>query len=114
DRSSYTIESIVRNDISTPLTTRISRRAIFRGLMAGLLGTRHIHAQSPGPRGPGDGGRVRSKPRPLAKDAVTHDWTAFLGPTHNAVSTETKLSRRLPPPLIWAFPRGSGYPSPAV
>jgi hypothetical protein len=96
------------------LTTLISRRAIFRGLMAGLLGTRHVHAQSPGRRSLGEGGRVRSKPRPLAKDAVTHDWTAFLGPTHNAVSTETKLSRRLPPPLIWEFTRGSGYASPAI
>jgi outer membrane protein assembly factor BamB len=86
------------------LTTRISRRAIFQGLMAGLLGLRHVDAQS----------RVQSKPRPLAKDAVTHDWPAFLGPTHNAVSTETKLSRRLPPPLIWEFTRGSGYASPAI
>ena len=86
------------------MTTRISRRAIFQGLMAGLLGAGRVHAQT----------RVRSKPRPLAKDAVTHDWTSFLGPTHNAVSTETKLSRRLPPPLIWEFPRGSGYASPAI
>src|SRR6185436_18850844 len=83
------------SDRSSPLTTRISRRAIFRGLMAGLLGTRHLHAQSR--QSPAEGGRVRSTPRPLAKDALTHDWTAFLGPTHNAVSTETKLSRRLPP-----------------
>jgi outer membrane protein assembly factor BamB len=86
------------------MTTRISRRAIFQGLMAGLLGLRHVDAQSP----------VQSKPRPLAKDAVTHDWPAFLGPSHNAVSTETKLSRRLPPPLIWEFSRGSGYASPAI
>ena len=82
--------------------------------MAGLLGTRHADAQSPGRPSLGESGRVRSKPRPLAKDAVTHDWPAFLGPTHNAVSTETKLSRRLPPPLIWEFTRGSGYASPAI
>src|SRR5262245_4352888 len=82
--------------------------------MAGLLGTHHVRAQSPGRQSLGEGGRVRSTPRPLAKDAVTHDWTAFLGPTHNAVSTETKLSRRLPPPLIWEFTRGSGYASPAI
>ena len=24
--------------------------------------------------------RVHAKPKPLAKDAVTHDWTSFLGP----------------------------------
>ena len=45
---------------------------------------------------------------------MTHDWTAFLGPTHNAISTETKLARRLPPPLIWEFTRGTGYASPAI
>ena len=85
-------------------TAPISRRAILQGLMAGVLGTRAAVGQS----------RVRSKPAPLAKDAVTHDWTAFLGPTHNAISTETRLSRRLPPPLIWEFTRGSGYASPAI
>ena len=58
--------------------------------------------------------RVYGKPRPLAKDAVTHDWRAFLGPSHNAVSTETRLSRTLPPPLIWEFAKGTGYASPAV
>ena len=84
--------------------TLISRRAIFQGLVAGLLSPRHVLAQS----------RVLSKPRPLAPDAVTHDWTAFLGPTHNAVSTETRLTRRLLPPLIWEFTRGSGYASPAI
>ena len=54
------------------------------------------------------------RPKPLAKDAVTHDWTAFLGPTHNAISTETKLSRRLPPPLVWELTKGTGYASPAI
>jgi hypothetical protein len=82
----------------------ISRRAILHGLMAGVLGTRAAVAQS----------RVRSKPAPLASDAVTHDWTAFLGPAHNATSTETKLSRRLPPRLVWEFNKGSGYASPAI
>ena len=58
--------------------------------------------------------RVARKPKALAKDAVAGDWTAFLGPTHNAVSPETKLSRALPPPLIWEFPKGEGYTSPAI
>ena len=53
-------------------------------------------------------------PRPLADDAVTHDWASFLGPTHDAVSTETRLSRRLPPPLLWELTTGSGYASPAI
>ena len=38
--------------------------------------------------------RVHAKPKPLAKDAVTHDWPSFLGPSHNGVSTETRLSPR--------------------
>src|SRR2546426_1033248 len=82
----------------------ISRRAIFEGLIGNVLGTCFVGAQT----------RLLSKPKPLAKDAVTHDWTAFLGPTHNAISTETRLSRRLPPPLIWEFTKGTGYASPAI
>ena len=82
----------------------ISRRAIFEGLIGNVLGTRPVFAQT----------RILSKPKPLAKDAVTHDWTAFLGPTHNAISTETRLSRTLPPPLIWEFTKGTGYASPAI
>jgi len=58
--------------------------------------------------------RVTRPPRPLAAGAVTHDWPSFLGPSHDGVSTETKLSRTLPPPLVWEFSRGSGYASPAV
>src|SRR5688500_10276902 len=84
--------------------TLISRRAILQGLIANLLRTPPVFGQT----------RVLSKPKPLAKDAVTHDWTAFLGPTHNAVSTETRLSRTLPPPLIWEFTKGTGYASPAI
>jgi outer membrane protein assembly factor BamB len=85
-------------------TTLISRRAIFEGLFAGVIGLRPAFGQT----------RVRAKPAPLANDAVTHDWTAFLGPMHNATSTETRLSRRLPPRLIWEFTKGSGYASPAI
>jgi len=84
--------------------TLISRRAIFGALLVNAVGTRVGSAQA----------RVLSKPKPLPAGAVTHDWTAFLGPTHNAVSTETRLSRTLPPPLVWEFPRGTGYASPAI
>ena len=80
-----------------------TRRALFQGLLAHALAARS-HAQT----------RLHRKPKPLAKDAVTHDWTTFLGPTHNAVSTETRLSRALPPPLIWEFPKGTSYASPAI
>jgi outer membrane protein assembly factor BamB len=58
--------------------------------------------------------RTHRSPRPLAPDAVTHDWTSFLGPAHNAVSTETRLSRAFPPPLVWEMTKGDGYTSPAV
>lgn len=59
--------------------------------------------------------RGRLKGGPLARDAVTHDCTAFLGPTHNAmISTETKLSHKIPPPLVWTFTKGTGYASPAI
>ncbi|MEZ5354413.1 MAG: PQQ-binding-like beta-propeller repeat protein [Bryobacteraceae bacterium] len=58
--------------------------------------------------------KVHRKPRGLSASATVHDWTTFLGPAHNATSTETKLSRKLPPPLVWEFRKGTGYASPAI
>ena len=58
--------------------------------------------------------QVRRNPKALPAGAVTHDWPIFLGPTHNGVSTETKLSRKLPPPLVWEFSKGTSYASPAI
>jgi outer membrane protein assembly factor BamB len=81
----------------------LTRRALFHGLLAHALAARS-EAQT----------RVHGKPKPLAKNAVTHDWASFLGPAHNATSTETRLSRALPPPLVWEFPKGTSYTSPAV
>lgn len=97
----------------------LSRRSAIGALAAPLLAAREASGRQP-PR-PGGGGQpgaapaiVHRAPRPLAPDARTHDWTSFLGPTHNAVSTETRLSRTLPPPLVWELPAGSGYASPAI
>src|SRR5689334_10259565 len=82
----------------------ISRRALLLSALAQPLLAGSARAQV----------RVFTKPKPLPAGAVTHDWVSFLGPTHNAVSTETKLSRTLPPPLVWEFPKGTSYSSPAI
>lgn len=58
--------------------------------------------------------RVHRGPKALSPGAVTDDWPAFLGRAHNAVSIETKLTRILPPPLVWEFPKGTGYASPVI
>ncbi len=61
--------------------------------------------------------RFHSKPKALSKDAVTHDWRSFLGPTHNGVSTETRLLKtfgREGPRLVWEMNTGQGYSSPAI
>jgi len=79
-----------------------TRRALLGGL--GLLAADTARAQA----------KVYRKPKKLAGKAVTHDWPSFLGPTHNAVSSETNLRRKLPPPLVWELPKGTGYASPAV
>jgi outer membrane protein assembly factor BamB len=50
----------------------------------------------------------------MSGDAVAQDWPSFLGPFHNATSTETNLTRRLPPPLLWEVVKGEGYAAPAV
>ena len=82
----------------------ISRRAMLQALVAQTLAAGTASGQA----------RVHRPPKPLSADAVTHDWASFLGPSHNAVSTETKLSRTLPPPLVWELAKGSGYASPAI
>jgi outer membrane protein assembly factor BamB len=82
----------------------LTRRTLMQALIAQPLIAGLAQAQV----------RVVAKPKPLSVGAVTHDWTSFLGPTHNAVSTETKLTRTLPPPLVWEFPKGTSYSSPAI
>ena len=60
---------------------------------------------------------MHAKPKPLPPNAVSHDWVSFLGPTHNAMSTETKLLREWPkgaPTLLWEMRKGTGYSSPAI
>jgi outer membrane protein assembly factor BamB len=57
------------------------------------------------------------KPKPLPAGAVTHDWTSFLGPAHNGMSTETRLLKAWPkggPKLVWEMKKGTGYTSPAI
>ena len=58
-----------------------------------------------------------SQPKPLHPEAVTHDWASFLGPTHNAVSTETHLLKDFGdsgPTLVWELEKGTSYASPAI
>ena len=61
--------------------TTISRRVLLQTLASAGLAVENSRAQSTAAR----------LPRPLSADATTHDWPSFLGPTHNAVSTETYL-----------------------
>ena len=84
------------------MRTGLSRRQLLIGM--GALAMRGAYGET----------RVHRQPKPLPKGAVTHDWPSFLGPSHNAVSTETMLSRKLPPPLVWEFDKGTGYASPAI
>src|SRR6188472_3445270 len=84
--------------------THMSRRGLIGALLVQPLLLRRADAQL----------RAAGKPKPLPPGAVTHDWPSFLGPFHNATSTETKLTRALPPPLVWEFVKGEGYVSPAV
>src|SRR4051794_9546339 len=83
---------------------RMSRRSLLQALAAQALTVGAAWGQT----------RVHGAPRPLAPGAVTDEWPAFLGPSHNAVSRETRLSRVLPPPLVWEFAKGTGYASPCI
>ena len=58
-----------------------------------------------------------AKPKPLSKDAVTHDWKNFLGPTFDCKSAETKLLKKFPkagPQIVWELTTGNGYASPSI
>ena len=76
-------QSAVSVDSQRAQRMGITRRVLLQALVAQVI-RGDAFAQA----------RVHAKPKPLAKDAVTHDWTAFLGPAHNAVSTETGSAGR--------------------
>lgn len=60
---------------------------------------------------------VHAAPRPLAADAVVHDWRSFGGPRHDMTSTETRLSVTWPaagPVKVWERRKGTGYSAPAI
>jgi outer membrane protein assembly factor BamB len=82
----------------------LTRRRLLQAAIAPTLLPRLARGQA----------RAVGTPKPLSPDAVTHDWASFLGPTHNGVSSETHLSRELPPPLVWEYPKGTSYSAPAV
>jgi len=56
----------------------ISRRALLQAVLVQSVMTGIARGQA----------RVVAKPKPLPAGAVTDDWAAFLGPTHNAVTSE--------------------------
>ena len=56
-------------------------------------------------------------PKPLPDGAVTEDWMDFLGPSHNAISRETRLLSKFDesgPNIVWEVEKGEGYAAPAV
>lgn len=64
---------------------------------------------------PNPDARFHAAPKALSPDAKVHDWASFLGPTHNAVSTETNLLDDLSRlKIVWEVTRGSGYAAPAI
>src|SRR5438128_6760579 len=72
----------------------------------------HAEAAMPAPEPMAQPGLTfHGPPRPLAAGAVTHDWRCFLGPTHNAGSTETPLLKRFgkgAPALVREVEKGAG------
>ncbi len=56
-------------------------------------------------------------PKALSPDAVTSDWTEFLGPYGTSVSPETHLLKEWPeggPTLVWELEKGNGYSAPSI
>ena len=96
--------SLIRRGRNRRVMNIITRRAMLQALAGQALIAGAARGQPV----------AGAPPRPLSPNAVTHDWPSFLGPSHNAVSTETHLSRDLPPPLVWELEKGDGYTSPAI
>jgi len=72
---------------------------------------------SPLPPRAQEGLKFHAEPKALSANAVTHDWRDFLGPTHNAVSSESPLLERFGPngpPIVWEVTKGQGYASAAI
>ncbi|MSV28464.1 MAG: hypothetical protein EXQ52_06935 [Bryobacterales bacterium] len=76
-----------------------------------------VPAMEPVPAKPNPDIKFHGKPKPLPPGAVTHDWKSFLGPTHNAISTETRLLHDWPrggPKMVWEMRKGTSFTSPAI
>ena len=70
-----------------------------------------------GPTGAFDRQTFHAAPKPLSKDAKTSDWPRVLGPTDDAISPETHLSKKwaaAEPKTVWEVAMGEGYNSPAI
>lgn len=60
---------------------------------------------------------IHAAPKPLPIGAVTENWPRFLGPTHNAISRETKLLQTWPttgPDVVWEMQTGEGFATPTI
>lgn len=60
---------------------------------------------------------IHRRAQPLPKNAQTHDWNKFLGPTQNGISTETHLRHSFPQDglqPLWEVRKGQGYAAVAV
>ncbi|MES2707450.1 MAG: PQQ-binding-like beta-propeller repeat protein [Verrucomicrobiota bacterium] len=66
----------------------------------------------------GSGNAVfHAAPKPVAEGVRQEEWPRFLGERDAPVSGETGIARDWPetgPPVVWEFPKGSGYASPAI
>lgn len=61
--------------------------------------------------------RFHTPPKKLDPEAMVHDWTDFLGPTHDGVSTESPLLvdwGNEGPRLVWEMEKGDSYSAPAI
>lgn len=61
--------------------------------------------------------KFHAAPKPLAAGAVTNDWTGYLGPNHDSISTESPLLKTFPKTglaMVWEVPKGEGFAPPTV
>jgi len=119
-------------EMNPPIPKPADRNSLRRRCGLLLVVSVALGSVLPSPAGAGDADRDRrlsttprafegltfhAAPKPLPKGAVTEDWPRFLGPTHNAVSRETKLLKTWPttgPRLVWEMKTGAGFASPSI
>ncbi len=108
-------EFAVSRTLNSQLSTPNIQRDAFRYLM--LLSVAMVLLSNLARAEDTPGLTFHAAPKALAASAKVEDWPHFLGPNHNATSSETHLLKNWPkdgPAVVWEYEKGEGWACPAI